>query len=61
MIRLGRSQIEALIDMSGTAPAIEAAYVATSKNQAKLPPASHITLSYPSVDCCLFRHDDHLR
>ena len=55
MIRLGRSQIEALIDMSGAAPAIEAACVATSKDQAKLPPAGHITFSCASADCHLFR------
>ena len=55
MIRLGRSEIEALIDLPGTAPAIEAACVATSKDQATLPPAGHITLSCASADCRLFR------
>ena len=55
MINLGRSKIEAIIDISGAAPAFEAACVATSKDQAKLPPAGHITLSYASADCRLFR------
>jgi hypothetical protein len=55
MINLGRSQIEALIDISCTAPAIEATCVANSKDKAKLPPASHITLACASADCRLFR------
>ena len=55
MIRLGRSEIEALIDLPGTAPAIKAACVAISKDQVKLPPAGHITLPCTSADCPLVR------
>ena len=60
MIRLGRSEIEALIDLPGAAPAIEAACVVTSKDQVKLPPAGHITLPCASADCpiCLLYTSD---
>ena len=55
MIRLGRSEIEALIDLPGAAPDIEAACVATSKDQVKLPPAGYITLPCAPADCPLVR------
>jgi len=55
MIRLGRSEIEALIDLPGAAPDIEAACVATSKDQVKLPSAGHITLPCAPADCPLVR------
>ena len=55
MIRLGRSEIEALIGLLAAAPAIEATCVATSKDQVKLPPAGHITLPCASADCPMVR------
>ena len=55
MIRLGRSEIEALIDLPGAAPDIEAACVGTSKDQVKLPSAGHITLPCAPADCPLVR------
>lgn len=51
MIRLGRSEIEALIDLPGAAPAIEAAYIATSEGRVNLPPVGHITFPEASADC----------
>jgi len=41
--------------MSGAAPTIKAACIATIKDQAKLPPAGHITLSCALADRRLFR------
>ena len=55
MIRLGRSEIEALIELPGAAPDIEAACVVTSKDQVKLPSAGHITLLCAPADCPLVR------
>ena len=55
MIRLGRSEIEALIDLPGAAPDIEAVCVATSKDPVKLPPAGHITLPCASADYPMVR------
>ena len=55
MIRLGRSEIEALIDLPGAAPDIEAAFMVTSKDRVKLPPAGHITLPCASADCPMVR------
>ena len=55
MIRLGRSEIEALIDLPGAAPAIEAACIATSKGRVSLPPAGYITLPEASPDCPVVR------
>ena len=51
MIRLGRSEIEALIDLPDAAPAIEAAYVAASEGRVNLPPVGHITFPEASADC----------
>ena len=55
MIRLGRSEIEALIDLPGAAPAIEAACIAPSKGRVSLPPAGHITLPCALADWPLVR------
>jgi hypothetical protein len=61
MIRLGRSEIEALIDLPGAAPAVEsapaikAACVIAGKGRVKLPPAGHITLPCASADCPMVR------
>jgi len=51
MIILDRSQIEALIDLSVAAPAIEAAYIAASRGEVTLPPVGHITFPALSADC----------
>ena len=53
MIRLGRSEIEALIDLPGANPTIEAAYIATSKDRVKMPPVGHITFPEALADCPL--------
>ena len=53
MIRLGRSEIEALIDLLGAAPAIKAAYIAISKDRVKMPPVGHITFHEAWADCAL--------
>ena len=53
MIRLGRSEIEALIDLPGAAPAIEAAHIATRKGGVKMPPVDHITFPQAWADCPL--------
>ena len=55
MIRLGRSEIEALIDLPGAAPAIGAAYIATSKDRVKMLTVGHITFPEASADCPLVR------
>ena len=55
MISLGRSKIEALIDLAGGAPAIEAALIATSKDRVKMPQVGHITFPEAAVDCPLVR------
>ena len=55
MISLGRSEIEALIDLAGGAPAIEAAFIASSKDRVKMPPVGHITFPEASADCPLVR------
>ena len=51
MIRLSHSEIEALIDLPSAAPAIQAAYVATSEGRVNLPPVGHITFPEASADC----------
>ena len=55
MNRLGRSKIEALIDLPGAAPAIEAVYIATSKDRVKMHPVGHITFPEAWADCPLIR------
>ena len=55
MIRLGRSEIEALIDLPGAAPDIEAAFMVTSKDRVKLPPAGPLALPCAPADCPLVR------
>ncbi len=55
MIRLGRSKIEALIDLPGAAPAMEAAYIATGEDRVKMLPVGHITFPEASADCPLVR------
>ena len=55
MIRLDRSEIEALIDLPGAASAMEAACIATSKDRVKMPTVFHITFSEAWVDCPLFQ------
>lgn len=50
MISLTRTEIEALIDFTAAAQAVEAAYCATSLGQVNLPPVGHIT--FPQrADC----------
>ncbi len=51
MIILDRGQIEALIDLQVAGPAIEAAYVASSQGEVKLPPVGHITFADVLADC----------
>ena len=51
MIRLGCSEIEALIDLPGAAPAIETACIASGEGRVNLPPAGHITFPEASADC----------
>lgn len=51
MIILDRNQIEALIDLHVAGPAIEAAYIATSRAEVNLPPVGHITFPEVSADC----------
>ena len=53
MIRSGRFKIEALIDLPGAGPAIEADCVANSKDKAKLLPAGYITLPCASASACV--------
>ena len=61
MIRLGRSEIEALIDLPttapdiDTAPAIETACIASGEGRVNLPPAGHITFPEASADCPVVR------
>lgn len=61
MIRTGRSEIEASIDLPGVAlagkaaPAIEAACVLASKGPVNLLPVDHISLPEASADCPLVR------
>ncbi|MEO9822998.1 MAG: ornithine cyclodeaminase family protein [Paracoccaceae bacterium] len=50
MISLTRPEIEALIDFTEAAKAIEAAYVATSLGHVTIPPVGHITFA-PDADC----------
>ena len=48
MLVVGRSDIEAAVDLSAMAVEIEAAYVAASAGEVELPPVGHIT--FPEVD-----------
>lgn len=51
MVILNRTEIEALIDLSEAAIAIEDAYRATSKGKINLPPVGHITFPTQGADC----------
>ncbi|MCF2869484.1 hypothetical protein L0664_00270 [Octadecabacter sp. G9-8] len=51
MISLTRPEIEALIDLSAAATAIEDAYRAASSGRIRLPPVGHITFPDHDADC----------
>ncbi len=51
MIFLERDEIAALVDMRLAAPAIEAAYQASTANEIELPPVGHITFPDHNADC----------
>ena len=48
MLVIGRSEVEAVIDIASMAVDIEAAYVAASAGEVEIPPVGHIT--FPDVD-----------
>lgn len=51
MIELNRAEIEALIELQTAAPAIESAYIASSRGEVNLPPVGHITFPERRADC----------
>lgn len=51
MIIVRRGEIEGVIDLELMAPAIEAAYIASSAGEIELPPVGHITFPAAEGDC----------